>query len=307
MFKKRMVVTAVILMTLLSMSVLVSAQDKKVEAIKNKAFNYLKNIYPALQFQLVSFKKDEKLPFYAGSVKFNSRGRQAEGHFYVTLDGKYLIIGDIWDLNVDPNKARWQQMAEGAADRMKKINLANRPYKGNPNAKVVVVEYSDYQCPFCKRAFEQLERKLLEQYGDKIKFVYKHFPLTQIHPWAMKAAIGMACVDKVAGNKAYWKVYEKIFTNQQQINKDNIRDKFGEFLDAAGLSKEKKQILACLDKEETRDIVQKDLQEGQSIGVNSTPTFVINGVLLPGARQFQEMASYIDLAFKNATAKGKKK
>lgn len=300
--------TLVILLMIIGlMAPMTFAQNRKnQEAIKQKVIQYIQKLYPQLAgVSLKSFEKDPDLPYFRGSVQFTAQGRTSEGYFYVSQDGRYLVIGEIFDMNIDPVKAQWKKMSQGAEQRMAMIDLKDRPFRGNPNASVVVIEYSDYQCPFCKRAFDSIEGKLLQEYGDKIKFVYKHLPLTGIHPWAMKAAIAAACAYQQSP-EAFWGIHERFFKNQGVINPENLRSKVESF--AKELNLDTKKLLACFDNEETRSVVEADMNEARSLGINGTPQFLINGVMLrSGVLPYEELKQYIEMALANTGSQNKSK
>lgn len=272
------------------------------ETLKTKIAEYMSSLFPNLQDVSVGeIEPDSSGPFLKAAVSFKNRGRPQNTEVHVTDDGKYLIIGQVWDLNVDPSRARWQQMAQGSEERAAGIDLTDRPSKGAADASVVVVEYSDYQCPYCSRAFNTLEGKLMEEYGDKIRLVFKHLPLEQLHPWAKKAAVAAACT-YVQSPEAFWGMHSRLFENQKAITKENLREKIEEF--GKELNLDGAALMTCFDEDGAVSVVEADLREAQQLGVTSTPTFMINGTPVAGAVPFAEMASYIDRALEDAAAKG---
>ncbi|GBC85543.1 Disulfide bond formation protein D [bacterium HR11] len=286
---------------LLTASLLVAQQKSapNTENLQAKVVNYIKTMFPMVQdLQVKSFTEEKGAPFYRVVLTYTAQNRSQESAVFVSRDGSFLILCQdcIYDLRMDPQKALWAKVAEGAEERMSKIKLDGRPFKGNPNAKVVVVEYSDYQCPFCRRAFEQIEPQLMQQYGDKVKFVYKQFPLP-IHPWAFKASIAALCVHKYHP-KAYWDLHSRLFQSQNEIRVENLRDRFQAI--ARELNLDTNRLLACFDKEETRPEVEADMNEAQALGVSSTPTFIINGAVVTGAIPFDQFKMYINMALANA-------
>src|SRR3989440_4432003 len=132
-------------------------------------------------------------------------------------DGHFVAFGGVEDVTVDPSKAI-----------MAKIDLKDQPVKGPADAKVTIVEYSDFQCPFCSRGYATMENEVLKQYGDKVRFYYKSYPLP-FHPWAKPGAIAAECA-KQQNPEAFWKLYKSFFENQTQINKDNVKEKATEYL-----------------------------------------------------------------------------
>jgi protein-disulfide isomerase len=199
--------------------------------------------------------------------------------FLVSDDGRYAIFGDLEDLTVDPFKAV-----------MEKISLEGRPFKGSKDAKVTIVEYSDFQCPFCKRGYDTVEKQVLPEYGDKVRFVYKHFPLG-FHPWAQPGAVAVECAAD-QNEDAYWAVYTALFEEQKQINVQNLKEKVEAALEGKEIDKAK--FDDCFDNKKTAARVANDMKEGQSVGVSGTPAFLINGRLLSGAQPFAQFKAVID-------------
>lgn len=162
------------------------------------------------------------------------------------------------------------------------VSNDNDPVKGPDSAKVTVVEFSDFQCPACKSAHFQLTN-LFDKYGDKIKFVYRDFPLMGKHPDALPAAVAATC----AGEQGkYWEMHDQLF--RAKSLKENDFKGFAKQLALDGAKFE-----ACIKKPEHATEVMKDLEDGQKYGVNSTPTFYVNGYLVVGA-DVQEISRLID-------------
>ncbi len=137
---------------------------------------------------------------------------------------------------------------------------------GDPNAKVVMIEYSDYQCPFCK-AFDPTAKQLLNEFKGQVKWVYRQFPLESIHPNSREWAIAGECAAKVGGNDAFWKFTDAMFqTDQSSIDVNKIASQVG--LNASAFK-------SCNDKKETNSIVDSHLQSGQKAGINGTPGAVM--------------------------------
>ncbi len=199
--------------------------------------------------------------------------------FLASPDGRYAVFGDVEDLTVDPFKAV-----------MEKINLEGRAAKGPKDAKVTIVEYSDFQCPFCTRAYTTVETQVLKEYGDKVRFVYKHFPLG-FHKWAEPGAVAVECAADQK-HDAYWKLYAYLFENQKDINPQNLKDKSKEVLGPTGIDMAKWE--KCFDGNETVARVRADMAEGQSVGITGTPGFIINGRLVSGAQPFERFKAIID-------------
>jgi len=198
--------------------------------------------------------------------------------FTASPDFHYVIFEDIDDVTVDPSKAV-----------MDKISLKGELCRGPKDAKVTIVEYSDFQCPFCSKGYTTLENEVLNEYKDKVKFCYKHLPLP-FHPWAEMGAIAMECAETQSGDMG-WAVYNGFFTNQKDITPANVKDKAVEF---AGAKIDKAKFDKCFDGKETMDRVKADKNEATSLGLTGTPSFVINGRMVKGAQPAANFKAVID-------------
>ena len=162
---------------------------------------------------------------------------------------------------------------------------------GDKKAKVTIIEFSDYQCPFCGRFFSQTLPQIKSQYVDtgKIKMVFRDFPLS-FHENALPAAIAAECVKEKGGDAAYWKMHDKLFENQQVLSKDNLKA----YAKELGYD-----IGTCLDSEKFKSEIQKDMSDGQKAGCQGTPCFVImgsdgKGTVVSGAQPFDAFKQVID-------------
>jgi protein-disulfide isomerase len=199
--------------------------------------------------------------------------------FTMSPDGKYAVFAAAEDVTADPSKAV-----------MDKISLKGEPFKGGANAKVTIVEYSDFQCPFCSKGYNTIEKQVLPEYKDKVKFYYKHFPLN-FHPWAELGAVAVECA-KMQKPEAYWKLYSALFENQAQINAQNVKEKSTEFLKDTGVDMTKWND--CFDNKKSLDKVKAQMAEGGTVGVRGTPGFIINGRVVSGAQPFENFKNIID-------------
>jgi protein-disulfide isomerase len=160
---------------------------------------------------------------------------------------------------------------------------------GKENAPITIVEFSDFECPFCSRANPSIEQ-VMKEYGDKVRVVFRHFPL-DFHKKAPKASEAALC----AGDQGkFWEMHDTLFANQQQIDVPDLKKH------AASLKLDQAKFDKCLDSGEKAAVVQKDLEDGKAAGVSGTPAFFINGILLSGAQPFEEFKSIIDEELKTA-------
>jgi protein-disulfide isomerase len=199
--------------------------------------------------------------------------------FIASPDFKFVVVGEILDTSVDPTKAV-----------MSKMNLEGAPFKGPKDAKVTIVEYSDFQCPYCKRGYDTIEQQVLKEYDGKVKFYFRQFPLP-FHPWAQPAAIATECA---ASQKpeTFWKLYDAFFSHQSEINPQNVKDKAAEYLQDSGVDMAKWGT--CFDNKETLPKITAQQEEGKNLGVTGTPAFFINGRMLVGAQPFEQFKNVID-------------
>lgn len=163
------------------------------------------------------------------------------------------------------------------------------PVMGDKNAPVTMIEFGDYQCPFCGRFWSQTLPQIKARYIDagKLKFVYRDFPLTSIHPMAQPAAEAAECVRDAAkgSDDVYFKYHDKIFEGQQALSIENLKSWANEL----GYN-----IDNCLNSGKFRSEVQKDLQDATSSGGQGTPYFLINGRPLSGAQPFAAFQQVIE-------------
>ena len=157
------------------------------------------------------------------------------------------------------------------------------PRFGPADAKVVIVEFSDFQCPFCQQAVPVV-KQLEKDYGDQLLFIYRDFPLTSIHPQALLGAMGGACAHEQGG---FWPMHDLIFANQENITVENLK----RWSVQVGLNS--LQFSNCLDVGKYLPEIEEDLQAGYAAGVRATPTFFINGRRIEGAVPYSQLEQII--------------
>jgi protein-disulfide isomerase len=227
--------------------------------------------------QTVTVKNVKDAPIKGAKQGVLQIGNQEIG-FVASPDLRYVVFGEVDDITIDPSKAV-----------MDKIALKGEPFKGGKDAKVILVEYSDFQCPFCSKGYNTVEKEVLPGYGDKVKFYYKHLPLG-FHPWAEPAAIAYECV-KLQSPDAAWAVYKGFFENQKDVNAANVKEKT---LAYAGDKIDKAKFEDCFDNKKTLAKVNADKAEAAALGISGTPSFVINGRQVKGAQPADRFKAVID-------------
>ncbi len=172
------------------------------------------------------------------------------------------------------------------------FDLANEPTKGDENAPVTIVEYSDFECPFCARFFQGAYPQIVSDYIDTgvAKLVFKDFPLDNIHPLAVPAAVAANCVYETMGDDSFFAYHDRVFASQPLLTNENIR----QWAIQEGLTDE--QYDRCVNSEEYTAEIYDDLREGQMYGATGTPSFFINGRLLIGSQPIGAFADAIEMA-----------
>lgn len=241
---------------------------------------FTKSVTPGITLKATGIGPSEVPGWNKGTLDVDANGTKQSIPFLVSPDGKYFISGEVTDLTIDPLQAT-----------MKKIDLTGRPARGPSDAKVTIVEFSDFQCPFCSRGYQILEEQVMPEYEGKVRLYFKHLPLKSIHPWAEGAALAAECV-AAQNPDAFWKMYHSLFKNQKDLNQDNLKAKVTEFAKSAGVDEGK--FVQCYDTKAAIPRVEKDLAEAAAVGANSTPTFFINGRRLEGAQPLENFKAIID-------------
>ena len=226
-------------------------------------------------------------------VTINYQGQDVP--VYVSLDGKYLI-GNVVPL--DPSL--YSALDSGNANAVE-VDAGDSPMIGDKNADITIVEFSDFECPYCGRFYSETLSSIEKNYIDagKVRLYYMDFPLTEIHPNAQKAAEAARCVREQKGDDGFWKMHNKLFENQQDLSIDNFK-KWARELGVSG-----SKFDECLDKGKYSSAVQDDSAYGQSLGVQGTPAFFINGKLLSGAQPYSAFEQAIDEALSGNTGTAK--
>jgi protein-disulfide isomerase len=213
--------------------------------------------------------------------------------FLISKDGSSLVRTIKFDLSKDPY-----------AETMSKIDTTGRPTRGAKASKVVVVNFDDFECPFCSRMHQTLFPEILKEYGDRVTFVYKDYPLVEIHPWATHAAVDANCL-AAQSSDAYWDFADYIHANQHEVNNEKTPGARLEALDKLTMLQGQKHNLdvvklqACI-KAQDESGVKASMKEGDAIGVEATPTLFIGGEKVDGAVPISEVRAALDRALKDA-------
>jgi protein-disulfide isomerase len=171
------------------------------------------------------------------------------------------------------------------------VSADDDPAIGPANAPVTIIEFSDFQCPYCSRFNTDTLPQILSNYGDRVRFVYRDFPLTSLHANALKAAEASDCANEQG---AYWKYHDLLFKNQSALDDASLKSY------AASLGLDTGVFNQCLDSDKYISEVQKDYQDGVTAGVQGTPSFFVNGMPLTGAQPYSAFQAAIEAALKTA-------
>jgi protein-disulfide isomerase len=229
----------------------------------------------------------------AMTIVFDSPENKRAYDFLLSHDHKTLLRLTRMDLTKDPY-----------AEVMKKIDVKERPTRGNKDAKVVVVNYDDFECPFCSHMHSTLFPEIFKEYGDRVLFIYKDYPLEEVHPWAIHAAVDANCLNAQSGD-AYWDYADYLHSPQNSVR--SLKDRQAQFaeLDKLALMNGEKhnlnqsQLQSCIKAQDDK-AVRTSMSEGDGIGVNATPTLFVNGAKLDGAVPAEEVRAALDQALKDA-------
>jgi protein-disulfide isomerase len=262
------------------------ALARRIEIMVRSQFNIPPDYTVAL-----GVRKPSNIPGYDSLQVAITRGtRNTSTEFLISTDNTSLARLEKFDLAKIPAQH---------------IPVDNRPIRGNPAAKVTVINFDDLECPYCARMHQQLFPETLERYKDKVRFIYKDDPLTEIHPWAMHAAVDSNCLaDQNAG--AYWGYVDYLHAHGQEVTGED-RNLTRSNLALDKIAREQGKIFnldapkldACLQKQDD-GAVRASMSEAESLGVEGTPFLFIDGERINGALPAPQVWAVIDRALRAA-------
>lgn len=241
-------------------------------------------------------------------ITFEGLGQKNTVDFLVSKDGAKLLRLTNIDITPDAYAKTLAQTAEThrtQTELMKRINITGRPWRGAASPKVTIVVYDDFQCPYCAMMYKSLFADSMKEYADRVRIVFKDFPLFEIHPWAKHAAIDSNCLAEQS-NDAYWDFSDYVHARQSEISGPN-RDLNASFarLDSAAVDAGKKHNLetnilqSCL-KSQPDALLNASVKEAESLGISSTPILFVNGDKVSGALTESELRQEIQAALRKA-------
>ncbi|MEO8025864.1 MAG: thioredoxin domain-containing protein, partial [Bryobacteraceae bacterium] len=257
---------------------------KTVPMDKTQLEAYLRHL--DLIIPQVSLKIDDPKPgptpdLYQVDVHLIFGQASQDRTYFVSKNGDKLFRGTVHDLHKSPFQ-----------DDLDKLKVDLQPSFGAPGASVVMVAFSDFQCPLCKEEAKVLRENVAKEYGDKVRVYFRDYPLDAIHNWARTAAIGGRCVFR-SNPAMFWDYHDWIFAHQGEINVDNVKQKIGDFANEKKL--DALQLGRCVDTKATENEVNQSVAQGKSLQVDATPTIFLNGRRLTGNLPWQNMKQLIDL------------
>jgi protein-disulfide isomerase len=230
---------------------------KNSEAFVRKLFAW----GPEFQVKLGPASQSPAPGYYLVPVQITFGGQTDTGVLYISKDGKTLLRGELFDTSADP-----------FAGNRAKLHPDGNPSRGPADARVTLVEFSDFQCPHCRQLYEAM--KTLGPRYPQIRIVFKDLPIAAIHPWAETAALGGRCA-YMQSPDAFWQIHDALFENQDFISAANIWERLVELAGQTGLDKE--SFKACLTSPEAAKAIEANIEDAKVLSVNSTPTVFVNG------------------------------
>jgi protein-disulfide isomerase len=255
-----------------------SAFDKAtLEAYVRHLFVWGKDI----KVTISDAKPSKELPGFAEVHVLATAGQASqEETFLISMDGRKILKAMVFDINQNPFKAELDQ-----------LNTQFQPSMGAPNAPVVLVLFTDFECPFCKEEAKMLRQNLLSAYPTQVRLYFKDFPISQIHPWAKEAAIAGRCIFR-QNPAVFWQYHDWMYEHQAEIKPETFKAQLLDF--AKGKEIDANQLASCVDTRATETEVDRSIAEGKALNVRSTPTMFVNGRRLEGQIPWPNLREIID-------------
>jgi protein-disulfide isomerase len=241
----------------------------KLGTVESRIEHYLRNLYawgPSFEVKVGPAKPSPISDLLEVPVTVSMGGQSDTAVVYASKTGSFLLRGELTDMTVDP-----------FADTRAKLYPGNSPSMGPEDAKITMIEFADFECPSC-RQLDLVLRELLPRHPE-IRLVFKHYPLVDIHPWAMTAAIASQCAYQQSPS-AFWKIHDAIFDAQDVITASNAWDKMIDLGNQLGLNPD--AYRACMINPETANQIKETVEEGHTLSISATPTTFINARRIVG-------------------------
>ena len=206
--------------------------------------------------------------------------QKADRVYYVTSDGQHLIAGNLWEMDKTP-----------FADTLAHLP-ADGPSFGPASAKVNMVVFSDFECPYCREFAKTIRDNLPKKYPNDVRVIFEDFPIDSIHKWARAAAEAAHCVANQKPD-AFWAFHDWMFEHQQEVNPANVREKALDIAKSQNLDLTK--LGSCIDTHATAAKVERNIELGQALQIQQTPTVFVNGRTIPGAVSWSSLDTVIQM------------
>ena len=223
-------------------------------------------------------------------VTISTDGHSQVIEYLISIDNKKLARLNTFDLTKDPGSD---------------IDVANRPIRGNPAAKVTIINFDDLECPYCARMHQALFPATLDRYKDKVRFIYTDFPLEEIHPWALHASLDANCL-AAQSSEIYWGYVDYLHSHGDEVTGPD-RDLKKSFAALDRIARQEATIAkldtaaldACMAKQDETDI-NNSLKEASALGLDGAPALFVNGERINGAVPEEQVWIAIDRALRAA-------
>jgi protein-disulfide isomerase len=263
------------------------AQNARKSALDKATFEaYVRHLYvmdSRINVQVSDPKPSAELPGFLDVAVHAWAGERSQDFlFYVSKDGSKIVQGSVFDISQNPFKKD-----------LEKLKTDSAPSYGTPGAPVVIVGFSDFECPYCKEDAAMLRANLTASYPKQVRFYFKDFPLESIHPWAKPAAMAGRCVFR-QNPAAFWNYYDWIYLHQADITPQNLKQKV---MDWAATQKDTVNAIElgqCIDTKATEAEVNRTIEQGKALEINATPTLFINGRRIAQAIDWPSLKTIID-------------
>jgi len=254
--------------------------------------------YSELWIPQVTVKIDDPKPstaidgFYDVGVHLLYNGATKDDVYYISKDGKNIVKGTAYNINKSPFEAN---------DEM--LKTAGRPgYGASEGAPVKLIVFSDFQCPFCQKEEQELRKNVPAAFADKVRVYFNDFPLTSIHPWAMKGSIAGRCLYHQS-EAAFWNYHDWVYQNQKDITLENLDAKLQDWAKQQNLDGAK--ISACMSGKDATAEVETTMALGHDLGVSATPTLFMNGRKLEGGVEWPVLQQLLQIEIDHKAAEAK--
>jgi len=261
----------------------ITSSDPKSGLNKQHLEAYVRHLYgwlPEVKVEVGDYKPSAMPGLLQTNVRASYESASQDKVFLISRDGQHIIDGTVYDSGDNPFR-----------ENLKKITTGMQPSFGPADAQVTLVSYSDFQCPHCREEAKELRENVGKTFPKEVRVFFKDFPLPG-HEWAKTAAVAGRCIYR-QNPQAFWEYHDWVFENQSEILPGNFSEKLNAFV--KGKSVDPLQLNQCLEKKETEAEVDKSIEEGMALGINSTPTLYVNGRKLTGATPWPTLQRIIEL------------